>query len=180
MKKFPYSLEELETWKIDLIDAIWVGLIIKDNTWKVFLVLEKEEKAWKKPGQRSTVMETIESTDNCLLDAVKRWLKEELGIKVDKWEKIYLKDVLLNCYVYDSEKDKVYKVKVYLYEVTLTKEQSEEALKFTNWEVEKVKLVNLEDLKINKISPLRPGTKEVIFWYDRPFFIVDGEEAEGY
>ncbi len=175
MMEFPYSLEELEAWKIDLIEAIWVALTVKDTKWNLFLVLEKEKKVWKKPGQWSTVMETYKKEDKCFLTTVKRWLKEELWINIDNWEKIWPEDIEIISYVYDSENSKVYKVFLHLYDVALTDEQSKQALSFTNWEVEKVKLVDLEDLKLWKISPLRPGTEEVFFWDYEPLFIIDGK-----
>jgi len=175
-KQFPYSLDELENWKVDLIKLAWVWLTVKNASWDLFLVLEKENKAWKRSWQRSTVMETIENTDSCILNAVKRWLNEELGIDLDKWEKIWPENSTLKVYVYDSRKDKIYEVSLYLYDVILTDFQVKQALSFTNWEIEKVKLVSLQDIKEDKISPLRPWTKEVLFWNNEgPYFIVDGE-----
>jgi 8-oxo-dGTP pyrophosphatase MutT (NUDIX family) len=176
MNKFPYSLYELESWKINTLIVKGVWLTVKDISGNLFLVLEKELKAWKKPGQWSIVMETIEKgEENCLLSTVRRWLKEELGVDLNNGEKIWSEDFLINFYVYDSKKDKVYKVYLYLYDIVLTKNQVNQALKFTNWEVGKVKIVTLDDIKNNKISPLRPWTKEVVFWNEEPFFVIDWE-----
>ena len=178
MKEFPYTLKDLESWKVELATVEGVWLTVCDASWNLFLVLEKEKKAWKKPGQWSTVMETVEKSDNgCLLTAVRRGLKEELWIELDKWEKIWPEDVLLTCYIYDSEKDKTYKVSLYLYDVVLTDLQANKALQFTNWEVGNVKAVSLNNVISDKVLPLRPWTKEIILQQKEPFFIVDGEKV---
>ena len=175
-KEFPYSLNDLKSWKIGIIKVEWVWLTVRNVKWDLLLVLENENKAWKKAWQRSTVMETIENTDNCVIDAVKRWLNEELGVALDKWEKIWPENSIIQFYVYDSKSDKVYQIYLYLYDVILSDFQVKQALNFTNWEVGKVKLVSLQDIKKDKIVPLRPWTKEVLFWNSEgPYFVVDGE-----
>jgi len=165
----------LKSWKIGIIRVEWVWLTVRNVKWDLLLVLENENKAWKKDWQWSTVMETIENTDNCVIDAVKRWLNEELGVALDKWEKIWPENSIIQFYVYDSKSDKVYQIYLYLYDVILSDFQVKQALNFTNWEIWKVKIVKLQDIKENIVSPLRPATKEIVLGKDELFFVVDGE-----
>lgn len=177
--EFPYTINDLENWKVDVIEVSWVWLTVKDTQWNLLLILEGQKKAWKRPGQWSIVMETVEEKDNnCLLNTVKRWLKEELWINVNSWEKIWPEDVELVSYAYDSNKKKVYKICLYLYDVALTNSQSEQALKFSNGEIWNVKLVSLDKIVNNKVWPLRPLTKDVLLGWNEEKFIVDWEKVD--
>ena len=160
--------------KIDKV-VEWVSVVVKDSAGNLFFVLEKEKKAWKKPGQWSVMMETIEKKDKTLEDVIRRWLQEELWIEANNWEKICSKDLTLDVYVKDSKKNKIYLVKLYVWEVVLTEKQSEIAQKFTNWEIGRVKLVKLEEFLNCEIKPLRPGTAESILWLKDTFYIQDWE-----
>jgi hypothetical protein len=79
------KLELLWEYKITA-EYSWVAAVVKDIQWRLILVLENEEKIWKRSWQLSIPMETRNEKEpfiNCMY----RWLEEELGIcKFDIFE----------------------------------------------------------------------------------------------
>ena len=141
------------------LEVVGVAGVIRDSKENIFFVLENEEKPWKKAGQWSIPMETVEKWES-LEQALKRWLYEELWINISNFNLISKSPLLF--YVYDSKEDKVIVVKLYVYDIHLTKEQEKIAKKFTNWEIKKVNIFSIWNILNWKVKPLRPWAKEAI------------------
>lgn len=141
------------------LEVVGVAGVIRDSKENIFFVLENEKKAWKKPWQWSISMETVEKWES-LEQALKRWLYEELWINISNFNLISKSPLLF--YVYDSNKDKIISVEIYVYNIYLTKKQEEIAKNFSNWEIKKVNIFSISDILNWKVKPLRPWAKEAI------------------
>ena len=165
-------IDKLSNKKVDKLIK-WVAAIVKDRSWKLFFLLENVNKAWKKSGQWSVMMETVDYKDKTLEGTIRRGLEEEFWIKLNNWEKIFFKDLKIFAYVYDSKNDILIKVELFIYEVLLANNQSRIAKNFVNWEISKVKLISKDSFLEWKLLPIRPWTVEVLLWLTDDIFIID-------
>ena len=155
------------------IDKIvkWVVWIVRSVEWKLFLVVEKEKKAWKKPWQLSFPMETLENWES-FEKALIRWLKEEMWINVLP-NQINPQDLFVPFVVFDEQKNKIILVELLVYDVVLNKNQIKDTLQFTNWEISKVKKMKLNEFLSCK--NLRPWNLELFEWETTSVLIKEWE-----
>ena len=149
--------------------VVW---IVEDAQWNLVMVVENEKKPWKKPGQLSFVMETVERWETDW-QALLRGLREELWIqKLDKLD-ILPQDLIIPLYVYDSDKQQSIIVYLSVFMVQLSSTIEEQLKNFTSNEIKQVKVFSLEDF-LNQ-SKFRPWVKEAFTWKETVTVIVDGE-----
>jgi len=142
----------------------WVAIIVKDTEWNLVMVLENENKPWKKAWQYSIPMETVEKWETNE-QTINRWLKEELWLSTIKKEHT---KKLFSSLIFNVEKDwEILPIKLSVYEVILLHKDLEKVLHFTNCEVKKVELMKINDiLKLYLKNKLRPVVMEIIIrWY---------------
>ena len=167
------SLQELDKLK-DNFDVIvkWVAWIVKTTDWDLLLVLENENKAWKKKWQWSIPMETIEEGETSW-QALLRWLKEELNLGLSSKMKVWPEDLLIPFVVFDSKKHKLILVELEIYSVLLESDKIRNLLNFSSWEINKIKSVSLRDYL--SMKNLRPGNKEIFEGINKSTVIIDWE-----
>ena len=171
---------------IDKIDSLsitkeieGVAAVIKDFSGRILMVVENENKSWKKKGQLSIPMETVEEWES-LDDALKRWLKEELWFDLDKEEWLY-KLVFSERnvpFLVKTDKDLIL-VRLYMYNLCIDDDLSNRLSKFKNWEIKEVKQIPFGDIFSWKLSNLRPGVKEALFGFSGHVPVIkDGEYVD--
>jgi 8-oxo-dGTP pyrophosphatase MutT (NUDIX family) len=140
------------------------------------MVVENEDKPWKKKGQLSIPMETVEKWEY-LDEALKRWLKEELWFDLDKEKWLY--DLVFSernvPFLVKTDKDLIL-VRLYMYNLCVEDELSNRLSKFKNWEIKEVKQIPFGDIFSWKLKNLRPGVKEALFGFSGHVPVIkDGE-----
>ena len=155
-----------------------VVAVIKNFSNKILMVVENENKSWKKKGQLSVPMETVEKWE--LLDeALKRWLKEELWFNLDKEKWLYklVSSERIVPFLVKSDKDLIL-VKLYMYNLYVEDKLLEQLLNFKSKEIKEVKQIPFSDIFSWKVKNLRPGTKEVLFGTDKIPVVENGEYVD--
>ncbi len=158
-------------WEFDL-NIKWVAWIVMNSEWNLLLVLEEENKAWKKKWQWSIMMETVEEWETWC-ETLIRWIREEIEIDDLLSYQIIPQYTFVPFVVYDSKKNQLILVELEVFDVILNKEQIEKALKSKNFEISKTKLVWLEEFLT--LKNLRPWNKEIFSWKEVSTVVKDWE-----
>jgi len=154
-----------------LTGVIW---IVKDKNWNFLMLLEKNNKSWKKQGQWSFLMEESQEWENNI-DTIKRGIKEELGVENIEDKQIEFKNLIIPFLIVDSKNSNLILAKWAIFEIVLDDKQVEKALLEKNNEIGEVKLFT-KDL-LQKLN-LRPGVKEVLNYQKTVVFLQDGTYAK--
>ncbi len=152
------ELDKLNVQDIQIEEVSWIGIIVEDTEENILLVLENDNKAWKRSGQWSTPFGTSRENEEPLETAI-RELKEETWISVLK------KDIckIWNIKVAVTEKEYLYKIQATIFHVITDKKTLLKASKFKNGEIWEICLEKLENIKKKKLIYVRPGSLEALY-----------------
>lgn len=152
------ELDKLDIQSTQVRNVSWVGIIIEDNKENILLVLENDDKAWKKNGQWSTPFGTSKKNEKPINTAI-REIKEETWLSIsednviEKWK---IKVVV-------SEDNDLYNIDVTIFYSLVDQQVLKRASKFKNCEIWKICLKKLETIKEISDKYIRPWVLEAIY-----------------